>query len=184
MLTHDAQQARNAVLEQHRDSPVVVMTMLAVAAAVDSLLTFPDNPLRSLSPEITELAMTLHQHLSEGLSAMVEAPMDAIWLDGPLTPSQVSIQTSVERLRHELSTTRDPLVHWRLQLPHDSGTRWDRRLHGLLHCIDELSYFDSFPPLQMIAAAFREVQLDVQHGVIEAAAARQLNLAYSRARRG
>ena len=183
MMTCDAQRARNAVMEQHRDSPVVVLTMLAVSAALDSLISFPDNPLRGLSNEIVGMAIAMNYHLSECLSALVEAPMDATWLEGPQAPSHVSIQASVERLRQELQDARAPLVTWRLQLPHDRGTGWDRRLHAVLHCIDELSYFDSFPPLLMVAAALREIQLDVQQGVIEMTAARQYSLVLHGSRR-
>ena len=34
-------------------------------------------------------------------------------------------------------------------LQHD-GVRFDRRLHGVILCIYELSYFDAFPMLEVI----------------------------------
>ena len=107
------------------------------------------------------------ENLSEMLSAVVECPLDLSWVEGPTAPSQTSIQGAVGRLRDEMAAARAVVVHWRLQLPPESGIRWDRRMHSVIHCADELEYYDRLPPFQMLAAWLREVQLDVQHRLNE-----------------
>ena len=46
------------------------------------------------------------------------------------------------------------------------GGQFDRRLHTVLWCIDERTYFDTWPPLRMLGSWLRTLQLDIQQALL------------------
>ena len=166
MLAHDSQRSRNLVMESHADTPVVLMTLLALSAGLDHWLRFPGSPSGLRLPTLIGMATDLGPMVSECLSAMVEAPLDTTMFEEPSTPSQTSIQAEVDALHNELRGGRDAFVQWRLTLSNSMGAQFDRRLHTVLWCIDELTYFDTWPPLRMLGSWLRTLQLDIQQALL------------------
>ena len=169
ILAHDSQRARNLVLPEHSDSPVVLLTLLAFSAALESFLQYPQAPFRQLLPVLVTLSSNLAPLTSEAMSAMIEAPLDTVVGEGHDRPGPADLQRETEQLREDLHRSRAEIVRWRLDLAPLHGVQLDRRLHTMIHCVEEIQYFDQWPPLEMIVHWLRTLQLDIQQAIVERA---------------
>ena len=169
ILAHDSQRARNVVLPEHSDSPIVLLTLLAFSAALESFLRYPQAPFRQLLPVLVTLSIDLAPLTSEAMSAMVEAPLDTVVGEGHDRPGHADIQRETEQLREDLHRSKAEIVRWRLDLAPLHGVQLDRRLHAMIHCIEEIQYFDPWPPLEMIVYWLRNLQIEIQQAIVERA---------------
>ena len=74
----------------------------------------------------------------------------------------------MEILREQLVNALPDVVQHRLGQSQCAGTQFDRRLHGLILCINELSYFDTFPVLDLLGQHLRTYQVEIQRAVVQA----------------
>ena len=164
-LVLDAQLARNSLFPEAAHSPVVGLGSLAVSAALDHLLLFENCPLRSRCQRLLNMAVALGPAMCDVCGALSEG--DAVWVEGTATPAHHVLAQELELLRLEMTQALPEMVQWRLTLPRGEGIRYDRFQHCVIITIDDLTYHDTFQPLQVIRDGVSRLQTAMQNALIE-----------------
>ena len=133
---------------------------------LDHLLMLEVSPLRNMLPRLTALAVTAGLLLADSLSPMAEGQSE--WINGADAPTQAQIQREMESLREQLINATPDVVLRRRQMCQTDGVRFDRRLHGVIMCIYELSYFETFPMLEVLGQHLRSSQVEIQRTLLAA----------------
>ena len=161
----DAQLARNTIFPDNATSPVVGLLLMAVTAALDHWMLCGDNPVRSLSLTLVQMAAIIGPLASESAATMAEG--DFVWSQGLDHPSGQEIDQEMTTLRAELELATEQMVQWRLQKDTESGVKADRRLYSIVMAIEEMRYYDLFPALNLIQTALKNYQWRMQTALLE-----------------
>ena len=162
----DAQYARNSLWPENASSPVVMLTLTSLCAALDQLMAFPYCPLPEMIPRLDAFVMGLAPLACETLAAMAEG--DATF-DPVNMPSQRSIQQEIEEIRAGLASCVQGMITWRLNLPPHDGVGFDRRVYSVILCSDELLYHDTFPMIGVIRHVLATMSTAIQASLAQRA---------------
>eukprot|EP00435_Cladocopium_sp_Y103_P020513 s2457_g5.t1 len=163
-ISKASQIARNSVFPDDFSSPVVGLLAMAFSSSLDHLLLFPGNPLRFLAPGLVDFATTLGPLVCELTSALAES--DAAWIHED-SPAMAEVEHGIEQIRVSLAGAIPAMIQWRLGLSRADGIRYDRLQHSVKLTIEELEYYDGYPPLRVIKDGINALQMQMQHALTE-----------------
>ena len=145
-LSMDSQRARNALFPENSGNPLVLLTLLAAVCANRSLLQFPGSPLEDFLPCYTLMMAQMQLLVTEAYGAMGQGEATFV---APNMPDQATFQRDVDRLRQEFREAGPHMASWHLSLEDRVAERHHLQLWSAISTLDEMEYFDTFPPLQM-----------------------------------
>ena len=154
-LAVDSQRARNLIHPQAADSPVVLASLVVFTAALTAWMRWDTVPTAGICPTLDLYVKVLERTAVMTLGAMVLP--DQAFLDRPLETSPGGLAMEMETLRGELQALVSPMVEWRRGVPGHIGSGMDRVTIALLQACEELSYFEGFPVLRVIAESVERI---------------------------
>ena len=163
---HDSQTARNSLFPDMVSSPEVFYAAMAFSMALDHVLLFTEVPLRNMIPSLVAISVTVGPVLAESVSAVAEGCSE--WMEGQESPTQAQIQREIEVFREQLVNALPDVIQRRSELSQQMGVRFDRRLHAVILCVHELSYYDTYPVIDLLGQHLRTYQVEIQRALVRA----------------
>ena len=164
-MVADAQNARNSIFTDSASSPVVILLVMTVTAALQQFLNWEGNPITDLSPTLVAFLNEMGPLAAESAAAMSEG--DFQWNEGPTFPCSQEVQRLMELLRAELELNIETVAQYRLTLFGDMGQRFDRRLYAVILALDEVRYYENIPVLNLLQTTFSRFQWRAQSALVE-----------------
>ena len=155
----DSQQARNATLPSHVDSPAVMYALVTMATARAKWASWEGTPIGQRAPNLRLFIHVLDRLATMALGAFCLP--DPAYLNTPEDTTPHGLVFESQLIQTELTDLTRPLAQWRANTIAHLGAGFDRLSMAAIQCIEEFRYYETAGILSMLSDRLQAIEATI-----------------------